>query len=195
MNMTNFAGIDLKDMQVTIEGVTIKPYIVDGILAQNDPFSAPVLQLTIQLPMGKYEQEKLREAGKKVLNEMYGVKKHTGGISIKNVIFNPPATIVFWNDNTKTVVKTQNGEEFDQEKGLAMAILKRIAGNKGCYYNDFAKWCKNYKAEEEKSDKIQHEEMNDIGLADMFSNFTKSLVNAMNEVNKPAKGKKYGAEE
>lgn len=37
--------------------------------------------------------------------------------------------------------------------------------------------------------------MNDIDLADMFSNFTKSLVKAVNEVNKPAKGKKYGAEE
>ena len=42
---------------------------------------------------------------------------------IKKVIFNPPATIVFWKDDTKTVVKAQ-GEAFDPEKGLAMAISR-----------------------------------------------------------------------
>ena len=60
-------------------------------------------------------------------------------ISIKNVIFNDPATIVFWNDGTKTVVKAEN-EEFDPEKGLAMAISKKVLGNKGNYYNIFKKW-------------------------------------------------------
>ena len=60
-------------------------------------------------------------------------------ISIKNVIFNDPATIVFWNDGTKTVVKAEN-EEFDPEKGLAMAISKKVLGNKGNYYETFKKW-------------------------------------------------------
>ena len=58
---------------------------------------------------------------------------------IKNVIFNDPATIVFWNDRTKTVVKVQN-ETFDPEKGLAIAIAKKYFGNKGSYYNVFRKW-------------------------------------------------------
>lgn len=57
-----------------------------------------------------------------------------------NVIFNGPATIVFWNDGTKTVVKCE-GEAFDKEKGLAMAIAKRAIGDKGSYYNVFKKWC------------------------------------------------------
>ena len=43
---------------------------------------------------------------------------------IKNVIFNKPATIVFWEDGTKTVVKAID-EPFDEEKGLAMAIAKK----------------------------------------------------------------------
>ena len=60
-------------------------------------------------------------------------------ILIKNVIFNDPATIVFWNDGTKTVVKAEN-EEFDPEKGLAMAISKKVLGNKGNYYETFKKW-------------------------------------------------------
>jgi hypothetical protein len=58
---------------------------------------------------------------------------------IKNVKFNPPATIVFWTDNTKTVVKC-NGEDYDPEKGLAMCICKKVLGNKGNYYNVFKKW-------------------------------------------------------
>lgn len=59
--------------------------------------------------------------------------------SIINVIFNPPATIVFWNDGVKTVVKAVN-EPFDPEKGLAMAICKRFFGNDSKYYSIFRKW-------------------------------------------------------
>lgn len=59
---------------------------------------------------------------------------------IKNVIFNDPATIVFWNDGTKTVVKCGKDDAFDPEKGLAMAISKYFFDNAG-YFNDvFKKW-------------------------------------------------------
>lgn len=60
------------------------------------------------------------------------------GRGIKKVIFNPPATIVFWNDDTKTVVKANN-EPFDWEKGIAMAYVKKMCGNRGNYYNIFRK--------------------------------------------------------
>lgn len=59
---------------------------------------------------------------------------------IKNVIFNEPATIVFWADGTKTVVKCQDGDIFDPEKGLTMAITKKALGNKGNYCNEIKKW-------------------------------------------------------
>lgn len=59
--------------------------------------------------------------------------------TITNVIFNYPATIVFWSDGTKTVVKCKN-EPFDPEKGLAMAISKKMLGNKGNYFNEIKKW-------------------------------------------------------
>lgn len=68
----------------------------------------------------------------------YGNKKEDN-MKIKKVKFNPPATIVFWNDGTKTVVKSEN-ECYDAEKGLAMAIAKKALGNKGNYYNEFRKW-------------------------------------------------------
>lgn len=59
---------------------------------------------------------------------------------IKNVVFNNPATIVFWEDGTKTVVKVQGKERFNREKGLAMAIAKKSLGNEGNYYEVFKKW-------------------------------------------------------
>lgn len=66
---------------------------------------------------------------------------------IKNVIFAPPATIVMWSDNTKTVVKAEN-EDYDPEKGLAMAISRKTLGNKHDYYNVFERWLKKYKKDQ-----------------------------------------------
>lgn len=59
---------------------------------------------------------------------------------IENVIFNDPATIVFWLDGSKTVVKCQPGDTFSKELGLAMAICKKVYGNKGNYNDVFKKW-------------------------------------------------------
>lgn len=84
------------------------------------------------------------EALKSAINTKYGV---CGMFAIKNVIFNEPATIVFWADGTKTVVKAEN-EDFDPEKGLAMAITKKVYGNKGSYFNQIRKWVNTYYEEE-----------------------------------------------
>lgn len=78
-------------------------------------------------------------AARDFLNSIYGISSsHIP--EIKNVIFNDPATIVFWEDRTKTVVKCQDGDKFDTEKGLAMAIVKKVYGNKGGYCNKLKKW-------------------------------------------------------
>lgn len=45
--------------------------------------------------------------------------------AIKKVIFQGTHTVVIWNDDEKTIVNCFN-EDFDKEKGLAMAILKRF---------------------------------------------------------------------
>ena len=63
---------------------------------------------------------------------------------IKKVIFNNPATIVIWADETKTVVKAQNNEIFDPEKGLAMAITKKALGNEGNYFDVIKKHVTEY---------------------------------------------------
>ena len=64
----------------------------------------------------------------------------TNTAAIKDVIFAPPATIVYWSDGSKTVVKCSEKDVFDPEKGLAMAIAKRCGGNKGGYYKGIQNW-------------------------------------------------------
>lgn len=59
---------------------------------------------------------------------------------IKKVHFNNPVTVIIWNDGTKTLVRTQDGEVYDPEKGMALAIAKKFLGNKGNYYNVFDKY-------------------------------------------------------
>lgn len=64
----------------------------------------------------------------------------TNTAAIKDVIFAPPATIVYWSDGSKTVVKCSEKDVFDPEKGLAMAVAKRCGGNNGSYYKEIRNW-------------------------------------------------------
>lgn len=64
----------------------------------------------------------------------------TNTAAIKDVIFAPPATIVYWSDGSKTVVKCSENDVFDPEKGLAMAVAKRCGGNNGSYYKEIRNW-------------------------------------------------------
>lgn len=52
------------------------------------------------------------------------------------VIFNNPATIVIWDDGTKTIVKRQKGDRYDKEKGLALCYMKKALGNSSRQLND-----------------------------------------------------------
>lgn len=65
-------------------------------------------------------------------------KRKTYGI--KRVIFNDPATVVYWLDGTKTVVKCQPGDTYSKETGLALCIAKKFLGNKGNFNDVFNQW-------------------------------------------------------
>ena len=84
------------------------------------------------IPYKLYLNEKWREIRQQ--------KRENKIPEITRVIFNKPATIVFWADGTKTVVKSHGKEKYDKEKGLAMAISKKALGNKGSYYDTFKKF-------------------------------------------------------
>ena len=62
---------------------------------------------------------------------------------IKSVRFYEPATIVYWEDGSKTVVICQEGDIYDEEKGLAMAIAKKALGNNYAAGGRFKKAFKN----------------------------------------------------
>lgn len=92
------------------------------------------------------EAENRLDVFKYAMNNAFGVTsmyRQQMMFEIKKVIFNNPATIVFWADGTKTVVKAEN-EDFDPEKGLAMAIAKKALGNKGSYFNKIKRWTNDY---------------------------------------------------
>lgn len=44
------------------------------------------------------------------------------------IIYNPPATIVFWTDGTKTVVKCCEEDEYNEYYGFLCALGKKIFG-------------------------------------------------------------------
>lgn len=101
-------------------------------------------------------------------------------LTIKDVIFNPPATIVLWMDGTKTVVKDQGEVFYDPEKGMAMAVAKKAFGNQGNYYNQFAKYLDIYekKQEDESVNSYANTVLND--LLDKFRNsLTKTNYNTV----------------
>lgn len=93
---------------------------------------------------------------------------------IEKVVFNDPATIVVWKDQTKTVVKCQEGDEFDPEKGLAMAIAKKALGNKSNFNNTIKKWTNTYICQRLISD--IRAESNDI--AEAVREFAKKIFGA-----------------
>lgn len=63
--------------------------------------------------------------------------KEEGRFSIKKVILHNPATIVFWYDGTKTVVKCQDGDVYSPEVGIAMCYMKKALGNQSNFNNTF----------------------------------------------------------
>jgi hypothetical protein len=94
------------------------------------------------LPQIDYDRQSTEQAKK---NDT--VRFGMCNVSIRKVIFNDPATIVLWSDGTKTVVKCGPEDTFDMEKGLAMAIAKKMAGNDNRFHKVFKQYPKKKKKE------------------------------------------------
>lgn len=100
-------------------------------------------------PIVKVEPKKTKiPASSKVENIYYSKKNETKFAplympKIREVMFNDPATICWFEDNSKTVAIAGHGDKYDKETGLAICMLKRVLGNKEyrrimdkyCYYN------------------------------------------------------------
>lgn len=105
-------------------------------------FSQPLIGNGTRCTVLWKEVNSVTDIASKIMNRIidkYRLTRPSCTYDIKKVIFNDPCTIVLWADGTKTVVKTQNNEVYDAEKGLAMCISKKALGNKGDYYEVFKK--------------------------------------------------------
>lgn len=66
---------------------------------------------------------------------------------IQRVVFNGPATIVFWKDGTKTVSKCREGDPYSKEAGLAICYMKRALGNHRNFNKAMKRWLEKTNAE------------------------------------------------
>ena len=95
------------------------------------PSDSPIAKDAVNIDVSTlYPEHRVIERSKAAF---YGVPE------IKKVIFNDPATIILWEDGTKTVVKAHDKDQFDKEKGLAMAIVKKRSVTKA----DIMKYSRN----------------------------------------------------
>lgn len=143
---SNFTFKDLRDCTLIMKNGTKIPVAIDYIETTADTFPKFEGHITGTARVSYRSLDDIRNDAEVPINIYRNILNSTYGIGslripeIKNVIFNDPATIVFWEDGTKTVVKCQDGDEFDPEKGLAMAIVKKAYGNKSNYCNKLKKW-------------------------------------------------------
>lgn len=72
------------------------------------------------------------------------ISEPTSVCQIDKVIYNNPATIVFFKDGDKVVVKCSDKDTYDPEKGLAMALCKKMLG-----YKEYKKTFKTHVPDEE----------------------------------------------
>lgn len=80
-------------------------------------FTAPVSISTFQRPWAT-------GVGKNLLSAF-----NKSNVEISKIVFNGPATIVWFNDGTKTIVKKTEDDADDREKAILLALTKKLLGN------------------------------------------------------------------
>ena len=126
-----------------------KTTFIDEFSIRMSPYEHPQITLDMSLPDPSEDWHKFAREWL----AMYPPRKNCSGSAfwtrldnpergIKRVIFNDPATIVIWEDGTKTVVKCQDGDIYDKQTGLALCVMKKYFGNSSRGLNDILhRWC------------------------------------------------------
>lgn len=88
------------------------------------------------------DNQKMASALTKRINDLSNKKTKDSEISANNlyktfevedILVNGPATIVFWADGTKTVVKWGAEDLYDAEKAVAMCFMKKALGSRSMH--------------------------------------------------------------
>lgn len=96
--------------------------------------TTPVTNICIDAIVDEIMEKICNKSSKEKVNKINNTVKPKMP-KIKNIDFQPPLTVVIWEDGTKTFVKCLDTDDFDPEKGAAMAIAKKALGDK-YHYND-----------------------------------------------------------
>lgn len=112
------------------------------------------------------------KGGKKFMeeNKKMVIRTVTYKREIKDIIFSGPATVIKFNNQfdkeEKTVVKCQNGDEFDKTKGFLLALVKEFVDKKS--WNNILRIIDSF--EEEKNEKEK-------SIAEIFDSLPENVKN------------------
>lgn len=129
--MIYYSSDDVDFYKNLVCSVDHKPYFNDLSLTEG-------YELWKSLDDSREQYEKLEKD--KALKAIQERNKDLRG-KIVDVKFSGDRTIVFFRDGTKTIVKCQEGDTFDKEKGLAMACMKRLFKDTNVFNDVLRKWC------------------------------------------------------
>ena len=111
-----------------------------GLSGHNEAYGIEIDRLTSEILRQCHLSTELRKP-----NVVACIKEETTmncdiRSNIKDVIFSDRVTVILWKDGTKTMVRAGKHEDYDPEKGFAMAVCKKMFGNEGNYYEVFKKY-------------------------------------------------------
>lgn len=102
-----------------------------------DVYSANELSSYIASGLANFE-ERFKEAFGGLFNlEENNMSRKS--LEVKKVIYSGPCTIVIWADDSKTIVRCQDGDTYSKEVGLLMCLAKKVWGTNtsGSNFNDY----------------------------------------------------------
>lgn len=82
-------------------------------------------------------------------------------MQISKVIYQNPATIVFWKDGTKTVVKCQEGDKYSYSAGIMHAIIRKMYEDNSRKYSDILSYISTAEEFDKACEVISEEEDNE----------------------------------
>lgn len=119
-----------------------------------------------------YDNVIIEASRKNHIDNLHARYESANPFGIKRVIFNGPATIVFWNDGTKTVVKCADGEIYNKRTAIMWAIMKKAYGNSSKVNKAFDELIE--------GDEVASDNVNDDFSANpSLSSAVKNFVNSM----------------
>ena len=106
-------------------------------------------------------------------------KEQTNGILPKKYIINNNATILFWNDGTKTVVKRSAEDEYNKILGFLWAYFQKASGLSKTKANEYIKGL----SDEDEFNALEILKGIAEGISEGFKNLSKSFKNNSNNTN------------